>query len=153
MNFPEIRNPRLWAAITAFFGVIVWGLVNYDTSEPATVTGSDAPRKTTPSVRAHPPAQTQTPRPPTAQAVPPKQIAKRDGTLDPRPNDLDELGKDWVYYRTKILKHTSEGDLQSAARARAAFADINARLSAYKDDDVYRAISKYDTPEFINRYR
>ena len=153
MKFPEIRNPRLWLAITVFVGVVVWGLVNHYISGPVTEIGSDAPKETTQSARARPPARKQAPLPTTAQVVPPKQIAKRDGTLDPRPNDLDELCKDWVYYRTKILKHTSEGDLRSAARARAAFADINAWLSAYRDDDVYRVCSKYDTPDFINQYR
>lgn len=160
-NLSEIRNPRLWAAIAASCGVMVWGGMNYYTSRPATVTDVDAPEGNAQSVRAHPPALKETqnsPIPsaapqPGPQAPPTLQIAKRDGTVDPRRNDLDELCKDWVYYRTKVQKHTREGDIKSAARARAAFADINGWLSAYKDDDVYSACSKYDTPDFINRYR
>lgn len=84
--------------------------------------------------------------------MPKGQIAKRDGTVDARANDLDELCKDWVFYRTKILKYTREGDLTAASKARAAFADINTWLSAYRDSDVYNTCAKYDTPEFIRRY-
>jgi len=96
-------------------------------------------------------------RSPTLLSTPPKTspaspIAKRDGTIDPRHNDLDELCKDWVYYRTKILKYTREGDLQAAAKARAAFADINRWLNQYRDEDVSSTCAKYDTPEFIRRY-
>ena len=41
--------------------------------------------------------------------VPLKQYAKADGTFDARKDDLDELFKDYVYYKSKTYKYGREG--------------------------------------------
>lgn len=51
-------------------------------------------------------------------------VRKKDGTIDPRPNDLEELGKDWLYYRKKILEYEAAGKTQKAAESRASFQSI-----------------------------
>ena len=63
-------------------------------------------------------------------------IAKKDGTVDERRNDLEELCKDWYYYRSKILEHASKGNLDKAEDARKWFRAINAWLEEYDYLDV-----------------
>ena len=79
-------------------------------------------------------------------------IKKKDGTVDQRINDLDELCKDWVYYKAKILKHSKEGDEKAAAKARINFVAVNRDLSEYHDKDVSTTCAKYDTRENIQKY-
>jgi hypothetical protein len=63
-------------------------------------------------------------------------VQKKNGTTDPRPNDLEELCKDWLFYRKQISKYTASGDTEKTERARAAFQDVNIYLSEYADSDV-----------------
>ncbi len=63
-------------------------------------------------------------------------VFKKNGTLDERPNDLEELTRDWLYYRTKILAANGEGDVERAAEYRTEFQKINRWLSEYHDSDV-----------------
>lgn len=79
-------------------------------------------------------------------------VKKKNGTVDQRNNDLDELCKDWVYYRTMILKYNKEGDENAVVKARSNFAAVNRDLSEYHDNDVYTTCAKYDTKENINKY-
>jgi hypothetical protein len=79
-------------------------------------------------------------------------IKKKDGTVDQRINDLDELCKDWVYYKAKILKYSKEGDEKAAAKARSNFVAVNKDLSEYHDKDVTTTCAKYDTQENIQKY-
>lgn len=79
-------------------------------------------------------------------------IKKKDGTVDQRMNDLDELCKDWVYYKTKISKYSKEGDEKAMAEARSNFVAVNRDLSEYHDKDVSTTCAKYDTQENIQKY-
>ena len=63
-------------------------------------------------------------------------VTKKDGSLDERPNDLEELCLDWLYYRDKILEYTQAGQTEKATEARTAWNEINAWLSQYNEDDV-----------------
>ena len=81
-----------------------------------------------------------------------RQVRKKDGTIDPRENDLDELCKDWVYFKAKIFKYHYEGDEKAATKARRNFQAVNRDLSEYRDEDVHETCKKYETKEFIERY-
>jgi len=63
-------------------------------------------------------------------------VQKKDGTIDSRPNDLEELCKDWQYYRNKIIEAESAGDSDKAADYRAHFQQVNAWLDDYHESDV-----------------
>jgi hypothetical protein len=63
-------------------------------------------------------------------------VRKRDGTIDERPNDLEELCKDWLYYRKKIIEHEVAGKTEKAAEARARFQAVNFWLDEYDESDV-----------------
>lgn len=62
-------------------------------------------------------------------------IYKRDGTLDDRPNDLEELCLDYVYYRRKILEYEADGKSEKADEARATFKKVNLWLDEYDRSD------------------
>lgn len=62
-------------------------------------------------------------------------IYKQDGTLDDRPNDLEELCLDYVYYRRKILEYEADGKSEKADEARATFKKINLWLDEYDRSD------------------
>jgi hypothetical protein len=74
-------------------------------------------------------------------------ITKKDGTVDERENDLDELCKDWVFYKARAYKFGREGDQKAAADAQKSFAETNRWLSDYRDEDVTRVCAIYDTQE------
>ena len=63
-------------------------------------------------------------------------VTKKDGSLDVRPNDLEELCLDWLYYRGKILQYTQSGETDKAAEARTAWNEINVWLTAYNENDI-----------------
>jgi hypothetical protein len=64
-------------------------------------------------------------------------VMKKDGTYDQRANDLEEMCRDYVFYRNRILKYTRSGDLGAAADARNSFNQINNTLSIqYYEDDT-----------------
>lgn len=64
-------------------------------------------------------------------------VMKKDGTYDQRANDLEEMCRDYVFYRNRILKYTRSGDLEAAADARNSFNQINNTLSIqYYEDDI-----------------
>lgn len=165
----ELRNPRLWVAVGVVTLVLLWSPVKELFQGANSVIEKTQPPKPThqakatnppthvaeavqPQSKAEPQSKPQPQRKPQSQSKPQSQIAKKDGTIDARPDDLDELCKDWVYYRTKILKFTREGNQKAASEARRAFADVNTWLSEYRDNDVATTCAKYDTPEFIRRY-
>lgn len=94
---------------------------------------------------------------PQAATAPPQepvkqQIAKKDGTFDERPNDLDELCKDWVYWKAKTYKHGREGNQEEAQKARAEFQKVNVWLEEYRNEDVARVCQQYDTKENLVKY-
>lgn len=69
-------------------------------------------------------------------------IPKKDGSMDERKCDLQELCKDWVFYRKKIMEYSGEGNVVKATDARASFNRVNQWLSAYKESDVSSCITR-----------
>ena len=65
-----------------------------------------------------------------------QQVAKKDGTFDKRANDLDELCKDFVYYKAKAYKYGREGQQEKAQEARNSLEKTNIWLSQYNESDV-----------------
>lgn len=64
-------------------------------------------------------------------------VMKKDGSYDDRANDLEELSKDYLYYRNKILKYAKAGDNQGAAKARSSFNQVNSTMSLeYTEKDI-----------------
>ncbi len=63
-------------------------------------------------------------------------VKKANGTTDSRANDLEELCKDWLYYRRKITEAESAGDSDRANDYRNSFNSINNWLNDYKESDV-----------------
>ena len=70
-------------------------------------------------------------------------VAKKDGTLDERECDLEELCKDWVFYRGKTLKHSREGEQSKLSEAQRAFNKTNVWLRAYQEKDVSACLQKH----------
>ncbi len=62
-------------------------------------------------------------------------VRKNDGTIDSRPNDLEELCKDWLFYRYKILEAEGAGQSEQAEDYRATFQDVNSWLADYAESD------------------
>jgi predicted nucleic acid-binding Zn ribbon protein len=62
-------------------------------------------------------------------------VYKKDGTLAERPNDLEELCLDYVFYRRKILEYDAAGETKEADEARTAFQQVNIWLDEYDRDD------------------
>jgi len=63
-------------------------------------------------------------------------VKKLDGTLDPRPNDLEELCLDWIFYRQKILEYERSGETEKASEARRTWNDVNRWLDEYDEGDI-----------------
>ena len=63
-------------------------------------------------------------------------VRKLDGSIEQRDNDLEELVRDWMYYRSQILEHVRSGDGGRAAEAREDFQRVNVWLDAYGPEDV-----------------
>lgn len=63
-------------------------------------------------------------------------VTKLNGTVDDRPNDLEELCRDWLYYRDKILEYEQAGQTENATEARTAWNEINVWLNEYNQSDV-----------------
>lgn len=80
------------------------------------------------------------------------QITKKDGTVDQRANDLDEICQDWVRAKAKSYKYGREGNQEAAAAARKDLADTTRWLSDYRDEDVARVCAIYDTPENLAKW-
>jgi len=69
-------------------------------------------------------------------------VAKKDGTIDSRPNDLTELCRDYVHFRSKIIQAARNGDTEAANEARINFNKANNWLSEYRDSDVAPCIEQ-----------
>lgn len=63
-------------------------------------------------------------------------VTKKDGSLDARPNDLEELCLDMLYYRKKIIEYTQSGKTDKADAARIWLNRTNAWLNAYDENDI-----------------
>lgn len=96
------------------------------------------PRRDKPVVGSAAPTST-----PISQASSPEcNIAKKDGSMDERKCDLQELCKDWIFYRRKIMEYSNEGNVAKATDARASFNRVNQWLSAYQDSDVSACVTR-----------
>ena len=87
-----------------------------------------------------------------APESPKQQIAKKDGSIDARPNDLHELCKDFVYYKAKAYKYGREGQQEKAQEARVSLDKTNIWLSQYHEADVANTCAQYDTKENLAKY-
>lgn len=80
----------------------------------------------------------------TARQLPPECfITKRNGMLDERVCDLEELCKDWVFYRARIARYQNSGDTRKANEARQSFQRINNWLSDYREEDVQACLARH----------
>ena len=97
-------------------------------------------------------ATTATAQPPTQVApvekkpekvLPPEcKVAKKDGTLDPRECDLEELCKDWVFYRRKAVEYSADGNAEKSREYQTGFNKTNIWLSAYREEDVQACLKR-----------
>ena len=72
-------------------------------------------------------------------------VPMKDGSYETtRCNDLEELSKDYIFYRKKILQANQEGNTKKVNEYRAKFQQINAWLSRYNDSDVSKTISHFE---------
>jgi hypothetical protein len=72
-------------------------------------------------------------------------VPMKDGSYEStRCNDLEELAKDWLFYRKKTLIAHREGDEEAENKYRNSFQQINRWLSKYKDSDVSDMISRLE---------
>jgi tetratricopeptide (TPR) repeat protein len=63
-------------------------------------------------------------------------VTKKDGSLDDRSNDLEELCLDYLFYRNRIIEYEQAGQTEKATEARTAWNEINVWLTEYNEDDV-----------------
>lgn len=78
------------------------------------------------------------------KVLPPEcKIAKKDGTLDARECDLEELCKDWLFYRRKIVEYSNDGKEEKAADARRWFKRVNVSLTEYDEKDVNACLTRH----------
>lgn len=63
-------------------------------------------------------------------------VRKLDGTIDSRADDLEELCKDWYYYRYKIIEADVAGNADDLAEYQATFKNVNYWLEEYSQSDV-----------------
>ena len=101
--------------------------------------------KTTTAASVPPKVQAKSPPPKKAEKVLPDvcKITKKDGTLDARECDLEELCKDWVFYRRKAMEYSNDGSEAKAADAQRWFKRINASLSEYPEEDVQACLKRH----------
>lgn len=76
---------------------------------------------------------------PAAPAPVHNQYAKADGSYSGRANDLEELCKDWVFYRDRAIRLAREGNYQKAQEASASFQQVNVWLGEYSPADIEKA--------------
>ncbi|MCB0284381.1 MAG: hypothetical protein H6936_18160 [Burkholderiales bacterium] len=65
---------------------------------------------------------------------------------------IEEICKDWAFYKAKVYKYSMEGEEKKAREASNIFKSITNELSQYPEEDVYEACKKYDTPEYLKKY-
>lgn len=70
-------------------------------------------------------------------------VKMTNGMVEKRDNDIEELAKDWAFYKERILKASQEGDIPAMDKARASFQDVNAWLDKYNQEDVAFALSRW----------
>lgn len=79
-------------------------------------------------------------------------VKKINGSLVPLA-DLEEICKDVVYNKAKIIKHHREGNAAKADEARAYFKSFSADLQEFTSTDRDACMNKFDTPANIAKYQ
>ena len=69
-------------------------------------------------------------------------VTKKDGTLDQRECDLEELCKDWVFYRRRAIESANDGNAEKAREYQVGFNKANVWLSAYREEDVQACLKR-----------
>jgi hypothetical protein len=70
-------------------------------------------------------------------------VPMKDGSYETgRCNDLEELCKDWLFYRREIIKAQREGDKKKVIEYQENFRQTNEWLNKYKDADVQNTFSR-----------
>ncbi len=73
-------------------------------------------------------------------------ISKKDGTYETeRCNDLEELCKDWLFFRRKILEANRAGDIKAVNKYRNSFQKVTTWMNQYRESDVTATMSRVDT--------
>lgn len=121
-------------------GIGKWLLIFFAIGLVATV----LPKREGASTASAPPKKVEAKATPAKKELPPEcTVRKKDGTLDPRECDLEELCKDWIYYRRKAWEYAQKGNRDSLAEAQQGFAQTNAWLSAYREEDVQACLLRH----------
>jgi hypothetical protein len=68
-------------------------------------------------------------------------VRKLGGALAPRPGDLEELARDWLFWRGRILEQAAKGQESKAAESRVQFQAVNRQLAEYDQGDVSTMIA------------
>jgi hypothetical protein len=126
-----------WKVTLIFFAVIsVWWVSNrfFFEDKKRNMSVSSPSATTAPIIKKTPEASN------TREVI--QNISKKDGSFDARPNDLEELCRDYVFYRRRILQYSKEGKTTDANEARTDFRKVNAYLDAYNDKDISAMFTK-----------
>lgn len=66
-------------------------------------------------------------------------VMKKNGSYDDRGNDLEELCRDYVFYRDRILKYARAGNNKGATKARNSFNQVNNTMTLeYTENDIQK---------------
>ena len=72
-------------------------------------------------------------------------IPKKDGTYETvRHNDLEELCKDWYFYRKKILEAHQVGDSAKVTKYQESFRQVNKWINEYNEKDIQAVMSRVE---------
>lgn len=122
-------------------GVGKWLLIIFVIGLVATVLPKRDKVATAPA-KPHAPSVTVTAKPAEKVLPPECTVTKKDGTLDQRECDLEELCKDWVFYRRKAVEASGDGNPEKAQEYQAGFNKTNVWLSAYREEDVQACLKR-----------
>ena len=89
------------------------------------------------------PTSTWTPSP-TPLVTPTRYVPTTPTVVKIDDDELEDLCKDWLYYRKKILEHEAAGNTEKADKARQRFQQVNAWLAEYDDADVNAMFDKLE---------
>jgi hypothetical protein len=71
-------------------------------------------------------------------------VRKLDGTIDERPNDLEELARDWLFCRQQMVLAATRGDTETRDKYVAEQEQVNRWLDEYHVDDWSTMIALFE---------
>ena len=71
-------------------------------------------------------------------------VRKLDGTIDERPNDLEELARSWLFCQKMMFQAATQGDFKKRDKYIAEQQQINRWLDEYHEDDWSTMLSLFD---------